>query len=62
LPRWEHILPSEFWKTKLKKNRERDRKVITTLRRKGWKVIVLWEHSFEAAPETSLLKIVRFLD
>jgi len=62
LPRWEHILPSEFWKTKLKRNRARDRKVINTLRRKGWKVMVLWEHSFETAPESSLRRIVRFLN
>lgn len=61
LPKWEHILPSEFWKTKLKRNRARDRKVINTLRRKGWKVMILWEHSFEEDPEGSMLRIAGFL-
>ena len=62
LPRWENILPSEFWKKKLKKNRSRDRKVIATLRRRGWKVLVLWEHTYEADLEGSLLRIAKFLD
>ena len=62
LPKWEQILPSEFWKTKLKKNRARDRKVVTALRRKGWKVMILWEHSFDADLEASLHRIVKFLN
>ena len=61
LPNWEHILPSDFWKTKLKKNRARDRKVILALRRKGWKVVILWGHSFRKYPEGSVARIARFL-
>ena len=61
LPTWEHILPSEFWKTKLKKNRARDRKVVLALRRKGWKVMILWEHSFNKDPNGSVARIARFL-
>lgn len=61
LPSWEHILPSEFWKTKLKKNRARDRKVILALRRNGWKAMILWEHSFRKNPNGSVARIVRFL-
>lgn len=61
LPSWEHILPSEFWKTKLKKNRVRDRKVALTLRRKRWRVMILWEHSYSKNPEGSVARIARFL-
>ncbi len=61
LPSWKHILPNEFWKVKLKKNRERDTKVLRTLRRKGWKVIILWEHSFRKDPKDSVARIARFL-
>lgn len=61
LPTWKHILPSEFWKIKLKKNRARDRKVLLALRRKGWRVMILWEHSYAKNPESSVARIARFL-
>lgn len=61
LPTWEHILPSKFWKIKLKKNRARDKKVVLVLRRKGWRVMILWEHSLNKDPNGSVEKIVRFL-
>ena len=61
LPSWEHILPSEFWKTKMKKNRARDRKVVFALRRKGWKVMILWEHSYAKDPIGSVARVARFL-
>ena len=61
LPSWEHILPSEFWKTKLKKNRARDKKVLLALRRKGWEVMILWGHSFRKNPKDSVARIARFL-
>lgn len=32
-----------FWKSKIEKNRRRDRHVSRKLRRKGWKVIRVWE-------------------
>ena len=33
-----------FWEKKLTANKERDRLVNRTLRRKGWKVVRIWEH------------------
>jgi DNA mismatch endonuclease, patch repair protein len=36
---------TEFWLPKLKKNRRRDRRVSAALRRQGWTVVRLWEHS-----------------
>lgn len=61
LPRWESILPSDFWKVKLRKNRKRDKKVLAVLRRQGWKAVVLWEHSFRNDRRRSIEKIIKFL-
>lgn len=60
-PQWEHILPSDSWRIKLRKNRQRDKKVISTLRRQGWTVTVLWEHAFRNEPDASITKIASFL-
>ncbi len=35
---------SEFWMTKLTRNRERDRFVNKSLRNREWKVIRVWQH------------------
>lgn len=32
-----------FWKNKIKRNKERDRKVTKTLKSLGWKVLRIWE-------------------
>jgi len=46
-PTWEHKL-SQFWKDKIRKNRERDKRNFAKLRRMGWRVIRVWQHSIEA--------------
>ena len=61
LPRWEKILPSDFWREKLRKNRRRDRLVISTLRREGWNVLVLWEHTYKQNPKKAVEKVTNFL-
>lgn len=61
LPRWEKILPSDFWKIKLKKNRARDRFVIRKLKKGGWKVLTIWEHQINIDSESSIRRIVNFL-
>src|SRR6266700_3570995 len=38
---------SRFWKEKLNKNKERDRKNYSSLRKKGWKILVIWECEIE---------------
>lgn len=45
-PRWEQEL-SEFWRVKIAKNRERDRKTHRKLRRDGWRVLRLWQHQIK---------------
>jgi DNA mismatch endonuclease, patch repair protein len=61
LPAWERILPNEFWKKKLHKNRRRDKSVVRRLRRADWKVLVVWEHQIERDFDASIRRIVRFL-
>lgn len=34
----------EYWKRKIDRNRVRDRKVNRELRRRGWRVLRIWEH------------------
>ena len=37
-----------FWKAKLARNTERDRRVTRSLRKAGWKVLRIWEHELAA--------------
>jgi DNA mismatch endonuclease (patch repair protein) len=37
-----------FWKAKLARNTERDRKVTRSLRKAGWTVVRIWEHDLAA--------------
>lgn len=60
-PRWKKMLPNNFWKEKIEKNRQRDRKVVRTLRRMGWEVLVVWEHSIQRNSGGCVKQIVRFL-
>src|SRR4051794_4266656 len=34
-----------YWRTKMRKNRARDREITRLLTEKGWKVLRIWEHS-----------------
>lgn len=42
-PRWQHKL-KDFWRKKIADNRTRDARNHARLRRRGWKVIRVWEH------------------
>ncbi len=57
---WEHKV-SDFWKTKISKNRERDAKNHRRLRNMGWTVIRLWQHDLERDFEGSIGKVVSAL-
>lgn len=46
LSSWEHKV-ADFWKEKIKKNRERDAKNRRRLRVMGWTVVRLWQHQVE---------------
>ena len=45
-PQWEHKL-SKFWRKKIGETRKRDLRNFAKLRRMGWQVIRIWEHSIE---------------
>jgi DNA mismatch endonuclease (patch repair protein) len=55
-PTWEHKV-SNFWKTKISKNRERDTKNHRRLREMGWTVIRLWQHEVRNNFETCINRI-----
>ena len=45
---------SSFWKTKILRNKERDKNNRRKLRRKGIKVVRIWEHSLKDPKQLSL--------
>lgn len=52
---WKHQL-SVYWQVKIDRNRNRDRRTFSTLRRRGWKVVRIWEHQL-AQPNTVVARI-----
>ena len=48
-----------YWKEKIKKNVDRDRKLNKTLKKEGWKVIRIWEHNVLKNPNGVLHKIIK---
>ena len=57
-PSWSKRLSSKFWKTKIERNRKRDRNTFAKLRGDGWRVMRVWEHELEADSEKAIKKIV----
>lgn len=50
LGRWKNQL-SGYWVAKIQRNRDRDRRTFATLRRRGWRVIRIWEHQLTDSDE-----------
>jgi len=50
-----------FWDKKREDNMARDKRVNRQLRRQGWKVIRIWQHSLQKSPQTCLNRIQRAL-
>jgi DNA mismatch endonuclease, patch repair protein len=48
-----------FWKPKIEGNRQRDREVGRVLRKEGWTVTRLWEHSLTRKAETRTVRRLR---
>lgn len=40
----------QYWKPKIELNKKRDRKVNRILRKNGWRVLRIWEHSIKKNP------------
>ena len=51
----------KFWDKKLADNMARDQRVNRQLRRQGWKVIRIWQHSLQKCPATCLNRLRRAL-
>jgi DNA mismatch endonuclease (patch repair protein) len=49
-----------FWLKKLGNNKARDRRVTRELRRRGWRVLRIWEHELKK-PTRCLARVVRAL-
>jgi len=49
----------EFWDRKLLTNRIRDKLVNRTLRRKGWRVMRVWEHALRKPNQAALVRRLR---
>ncbi len=46
-----------YWDAKVVRNRKRDRKVTRELKKRGWRVLRVWEHDLKAMPK--LIRRVR---
>lgn len=53
---WEWKL-SAFWRKKISENIKRDKRNFATLRRRGWKVVRLWEHHVRRDLELAIDRI-----
>ena len=54
---WRHKL-SEAWEAKIAANRGRDRRNYQRLRRRGWRVVRLWDFQLKREPERCLDRVV----
>ena len=51
---------AKFWRDKIAVNKARDNRVNYALRKRGWKVIRIWEHELGRKHETRLLRRLDF--
>ena len=59
-PQWKHKYP-KFWQRKIGETRKRDQRNFAKLRRMGWRVIRIWEHSIEKDLDGVVKKICHAL-
>jgi len=59
---WKSKIPKKYWRGKIEANIARDRRNMAKLRRRGWKVLRVWEHDlFPKKREATLEKVRTFL-
>ena len=51
----------KYWRKKLERNQERDRAANRELRKRGWRVLRLWEHAAKASPAACAARAARAL-
>jgi DNA mismatch endonuclease (patch repair protein) len=49
---------ADFWRSKIEKNRLRDRNVVTALRKSGWRVLTVWECALRGPARRSPAMVV----
>jgi len=59
-PKWRGKL-SAYWQRKIDRTRARDSRNMLKLRRRGWKVIRLWEHNIERDEERCIARVMEAL-
>ncbi len=59
-PVWKDKL-SPFWITKIQKNRNRDKKNFSKLRRLGWKVVRAWQHEIKHDLSGTIARVEKLL-
>lgn len=59
-PDWEHKV-SDFWKKKIRKNRERDQKNFRKLKKMGWHVLRIWQHELKKDQEKCIDKVIFYI-
>ena len=52
-------LPKKFWRDKIERNMERDKRITRKLRREGWSVLRFWEHDIEKRIDVCRNRIIR---
>ena len=52
---------ANYWKRKISGNQKRDRKINRQLRKEGWRVVRVWEHSIKKSPEKTADRIIKNL-
>jgi len=50
-----------YWENKIKRNKERDKKVVEYFKKKGWNILRIWEHELKNDYETTISKIEKFI-
>lgn len=50
-----------YWKSKIARNRKRDKEVSAELKRTGWRVVRIWEHIVYKDLSKSVSRIVKYL-
>jgi len=53
------VPPAGYWRKKIRRNVERDKKTNRELRRLGWKVVRFWEHNVLKKTELCTKKILK---
>ena len=51
-----------YWKQKISGNKKRDKRTNTQLKKDGWKVIRIWEHSIKKNPQKTVERIIQKLN